>query len=115
MDERHLQAEEPGPGRFVDQARTCLPEPLELSRDVGDLERDMMEARAAPREKAPDRRVRPERRQELDPARTSVQRRRVDALVLELGAMLELGAEEAGVGLDRGLEVVDRDSDVVRS
>jgi hypothetical protein len=115
MDERDLEAEEAQTGRFVDQARAGLPQPLELGGEVGDLERDMMEAGTTTREEAPDRSVGVERRQELDPARTCAQRRRVDSLVLELSAMLELGAEEAGVGLDRGLDVVDCDPDVVRS
>jgi hypothetical protein len=113
MDERHLKAEEAGAGRLVDQTRAGLPQPLQLGSDVGNLERNMVQTRATACKEAPDRRVGPERRQKLDPARAGMQGRGIDSLVLEASAMLELGTEQPPVRLDRGVEVGDCDPDVV--
>ena len=51
--------------------------------DVVDLEGDVVHARPALREEPPDRRVGPERPQQLDPARADAERRGLDALLLD--------------------------------
>jgi hypothetical protein len=63
MDERDLQPEEAQAGLLVDQLGPLGLQPGELSRHIGDLKGDMVEARPALREETADRRVRPERRE----------------------------------------------------
>jgi hypothetical protein len=114
MDEGDLEPEQPGARRFVDQPGPGTAEALELGGDIGDLEGDVMQARPATREEAPDRRVVGNRGEELDPSRAGVKRSRFDPLVVERSTMLELCAEESRVRGDRRVEVVDGDPDVVR-
>ena len=72
-----------------------------------------MHARAALGEEPPDRRLGPERAQQLDAALAGAQRRGLDALLLDGLAMLEPRAEELRVGRDRLVEVGDGDADVM--
>jgi hypothetical protein len=74
----------------------------------------VVQARPALREEAPDRRVLFERLEELDAAAADGERRGLDTLVLDVGAMVDRRAEERGVCRHRRVEVGDRDADVVQ-
>ena len=65
------------------------------------------------RQEPADRRVLAERREQLDPAVADEHGRRLDALLLDEAAVLELGAEEPRVRRDRLVEVADGDADVM--
>src|SRR5204863_5475591 len=69
--------------------------------------------RAAPREEPPDRRIVLERTEQLDPPVADAQRRGLDTLVRHGLAMLDDGAEESLVRLDRRRQLLDRDADVM--
>ena len=88
-------------------------EPVELGPHVLDLVGDVVHPGAAFGQELAHRRFLAERREQLDPPGADQQRGRLDALVVDLGAVLDLGAEEALVGLDRLVEVVDGDAEVV--
>ena len=113
MDECDLEAEEALARLGVDQLGARVREPAELGADVLDLVGDVVHAGTALREDAADGRVRDERREQLDPAGADEDGRRLDALVLDAGPVLELGAEEALVGRERLVQVVDGDAEMV--
>src|SRR5215218_3765436 len=113
VHERHLEAEQPAPRRLVDQLGPACGKPVELASDVVDLEGDVVHPRPALGEKLPDRRLRPERRQQLDAILADPERGRLDALVGDRVAMLELSAEEPRVRVDGGVEVANGDAQVV--
>ena len=115
MDERDLEPEEAAARLLVDQLRPVRLQARELGGDILDLEGDVVEARSSLGEEPADRRVRPERGEQLDPRRTDEERRRLDALLVDALAVLERRAEEGDVQRDRGVEVVDGDADVVDS
>ena len=94
VDERDLEAEEPASRARVDQFGPIGGELVEGGADVVDLECDVMHPGAPLREELADRRVLAKCSQQLDPVRTDAQRRRLDALLLERLAVLELGPEE---------------------
>ena len=55
----------------------------------------------------------PKRAQKLEPALADADRRRLDALLLDARAMLEPRAEQALVRVERAVEVLDRETDVM--
>ena len=81
--------------------------------DVVHLVGDVVHSGPAPREEPADRRVLAERRQQLDPALADQKQRRLDALLLDRGPVLEPAAEEALVRLHRLVQVRDGQADVV--
>ena len=107
VNERHFEPEEPAVRLLVDQLHTLLGEIDELTLQVGDLVRDVVHAGPALGEKLAHVRLVAERRDELDPALANTHRRRLDALRLDHGAALEVGAEHPPVRLDRLVEVLD--------
>jgi hypothetical protein len=113
MHERDLEAEHALPRRLVDQLGTGIREMRERGADVVDLVRDVVHPGAALREEAADRGVGAERAQELEPALADPDRRGLHALLLDPRAMLEPGAEEAFVGVERAVEILDRETDMV--
>jgi hypothetical protein len=113
MDERDFQPEHAATRRFVDQLGTHTGEMGERGADVRDLVRDVVHPGAALREEAADRRVVAERAEELEPAFAHANRRSVDALLLDDGAVLEPRAEEALVRVERAVEILDRHADVM--
>src|SRR6476646_2099259 len=115
MDERDLQAEHPPARLLVDQDHVEGLEPIELGGEILDLKGHVVPPRASLGEEPPDRRVRAERLEELDPGLADPQRRRLHPLILDVLAVLEGGAEEVGVDEDRGVEIVDGDSHVMEA
>src|SRR4029079_7182081 len=69
MDERDLQPEQPASRNLVDQLGFLVLEAGKGRSDVVDLVGDVVHARAALGEEAPDRRVVARRDEQLDPAR----------------------------------------------
>ena len=65
-------------------------QPLELRVEVGDLERDVVQARAALREERAHRRVGAERPQQLEARAAHAQRGGLDALLLDDLPVLDL-------------------------
>ena len=61
------------------------------------------------REEAADRRVLPERLEQLDAALADPDRRRPDSLIVHRRAVLDLRAEQPLVGHEGRIEVLDRD------
>jgi len=106
-------AEDPPPRLLVDELRTCGGEPGELLRHVVDLHREVVHPRSPLREELADRCVGSARSEQLHPACAEAHEHDVGALVVEPLAVLDLRAEEAPVRLDRTLEVIDGDPDVV--
>ncbi len=98
---------------LVDQLRARGGEERKLRADVVDLERDVVHTGPALREELADRRVGPERGEQLDPAAAHLHRDSLDALVDDRFAMLELRPEQTTVGVDGFVEVVDCDAEVV--
>jgi len=113
MDERDLEPEQPSMGLLVDHVDALLGELGQLLTQVAHLERDVMHTRSALREELADRRFRTERGEQLDAAFTDPNRRRLDPLRLDDVALLQLGAEQSAVGLDRLVQVLDRNSEMV--
>src|SRR6266511_4126115 len=113
VHEGDLEPEEPAPGRLVDQLRPTGGKPVELASDVVHLECDMVHPRPALGEKPSDRRLRAERRQQLDAVLAHPERGGLHALLGDRLAMLELRSEEARVGVDGGVEIADGDAQVV--
>jgi hypothetical protein len=113
MDEGDLEAEHTAARRIVDQLGARVREMGEGGADVGDLVRDVVHSRAALREEAADGRVLAERAQQLEPALTDPDGRGLDALLLDARAVLELRPEETLVRVERAVEILDRETDVV--
>ena len=113
MDERDLEPEHPAARRLVDELRARVGEVGERSANVVNLVRDVVHPGAALREEAADRRVLAKRGQKLEPALADADGRRLDALLLHARAMLEPRAEEALVRVERAVEILDRETDVM--
>jgi hypothetical protein len=113
MDERDLEPEEPASRERVDELRTRRLELLERGREILGPESDVMHPRPAPREEAPDRCVLAGGAHELEAAVADEHGCRLDALLHEWLAMLDLCAEEALVRRDRLVEVVDGNAEVM--
>lgn len=106
-------AEDPPPRLLVDELRAGGSKTGELLRDVVDLQCEVVHPRAPLREELADRSFGAARREELDAAGAAAHEHDVGALLVEAFAVLDFGAEEAPVGLDGALEVLDGDPDVV--
>jgi hypothetical protein len=115
MHERDLQPEHPAARTAVDQLDALLREVRERGLHVLDLVRDVVHAGAPLGEKLPDRRVVAERREQLDPALADAHRCRLDSLVVDALPVLEAAAEQPLVRGHGGVEVSDRDSDVMNT
>ena len=113
MDEGDLETEHAAPRRLVDQLGAGVGEVRQGSADVVDLVRDVVHPGASLREEPTDRGVLAERAQKLEATLADVDRRGFHALLLDPGPMLEPGTEEALVRVERAVEILDRQSDVV--
>ena len=113
MDEGDLEAEHAAPRRLVEQLGTRFGKVGEGSADVRDLVGHVMHPGTAVREEAADGRVLVERAEELEPALADANRGRLDALLLHARALLEPRAEQPLVRVERAVEILDGQSDVV--
>jgi len=113
MDKGNLEPEQSLARSLVDQVRPCTGELRKRGAQVADLERNVMHARPALGEEAADRGIGAERLEQFDATVTDAQRRRADTLLFDRRAVLDLCAEEALVGRECGVEVVDRHAEMV--
>src|ERR1022692_538259 len=113
MDEGDLEPEHSLSRLGVDQLGAGVREPCKRGVDVGHLVRDVVHARPALREEPADRRVVAECGQELDAALADPDRRRLDALLLDAGTLLEPAAEQPLVRPHGLVQVDDGKSDVM--
>lgn len=113
MDERNLETEHAPPGCLVDQLRALVREMSEGRPDVVHLVGDMVHSRASLCEEAADRGVLAERAEQLEPALPDPDRRCLDALLLDEGALLEPRAEKALVRLQRPVEILHGEAHVM--
>ena len=113
MHERDLETEHPAPWRRVDQLGAARRELGERRADVVHLVGDVVNPRATLREEAADGRVVAERCEQLDAAVADPYRRGFDPLLLDTLTMLEPTAEESLVRRDGGVQIRNRDADVV--
>ena len=107
MDEGDLEAEHAAARRLVDQLGARVRKLREGGADVGDLVRDVVHPRPALREEAADGCVVAERAEQLEPALSDADGGRLDTLFLDARALLDPGAEEALVRVQRAVEVLD--------
>ena len=98
---------------LVDQLEPSTLDRLERGVDVAHLIGDVVKAGAALREELAHRGVLAERRKQLDVVLADVEQRGLDALLLDDLAVDELEAELLAPQLERGLELLDGDPDVV--
>jgi hypothetical protein len=113
MDEGHFETEHTVARRLVDQLGARLRQMREGGANVVDLVRDVMHPGAARREEAADGGVLAERVQQLEPALADTDGRGLDALLLHARALLEPCAEQALVHIERAVEILDRETDVM--
>jgi hypothetical protein len=113
VDEGDLEAEHAATGGLVDELGTRIREMCERSAKVQDLVGDVVHARTTLGEETADGRVVAERGQQLETTLSHPDRHSLDALLLDPRAMLESRAEEALVGVERAIEILDRETDVV--
>ena len=113
MNERHLMAAQPFARVEVDDLGAVCGKAVDRGRHVWNLEGDVVHPRTALGEKAADGGVCAKRRQELDASVADTQVRGLDALILHAASELDPGSEQALVGRDRLVEVLDRHRDVV--
>jgi hypothetical protein len=113
MDEGHLEAEHAPPGRLVDQLGAGGGQLRESTANVRDLVRDMVHPGAALREKAADRSVLAKRAQQFETALADADGGSLDPLLLDARAVLEVRSEQPLVGLERVVEVLHGEPDMV--
>src|SRR5512146_799672 len=115
MDERDLEAEQPLARALVDQlgARVC--QLGQCLAHVADLVGDVVHPGASLREEPSHRGVVAQRLEQLDPPFPELQRRCPHALAGDRRPVLDLGAEEVLVRLERCVEVLDCDAHVMDS
>jgi hypothetical protein len=113
MDESDLEAEHAAPRRLVDQLGAGFREVREGGADVVDLVRHVVHTRAALREEAADRRVLAECTQQFEAALADADGSCLDTLLVHPRALLEPRAEEALIGVERAVEILDRETHMV--
>jgi hypothetical protein len=113
VNECDLQPEQARPRLLVDQLDAVRAQAAELGRQVGDREGDVVQARPTAGDEPPDRRVRPERAEQLDAGGSDAQGDRLDTLLGNRRAMLDLGREELCVRRDGCVEILDGDAEVM--
>jgi len=113
MHESDLHAEETATRDVVDHVHALSSEVSEPLRQVGDRVCDVVHPGAALGEELAHGRVFTEGREQLDAALTQPDRHGLDALRLERVATLDLCTEQPLIGIDRVVEVLDGDSQMV--
>jgi hypothetical protein len=113
MDECDLEAEHAPARRLVDQLGPRLREVRERGGNVLDLVRDVVHPGPALREEPANGRVTPEWPQKLEPALADADGGGLDSLRLDARAMLQPRAEEEFVGMERAVEILDCQTNVM--
>jgi len=113
VDEGDLEPEETLVWFLVDQLDALLGEAFQLTSKIAHRVRDVMHAGPAGGEELADRRLLAKRGKELDAAVADAHRRRFDTLLGDRVAMLHLGAEQAPIRVERIVEILDGDSEMV--
>jgi len=113
VDEGDLEPEEPAVRLLVDQLDALLGEPVQLTLKIAHLERDVMHAWPAAREELSDRSLIAERGEQFDAAVADAHRRCFDTLLGHRVAVLDLGAEESSIRVERLVEILDGHSEMV--
>jgi len=115
MDEGDLEPEEPDPRLLVDQGRARGRKAAELGAHVGDLVGDVVHPRAPAGEELADGSLVVERCEQLDASGADEHGRRLDTLVLDQAAVLELGTEQPDIGLEGLVQVLDGHAEMVNA
>jgi len=113
MDERNLEPEQASTRAFVDQIRTRARELHERPVEIAHLVGDMVHPGPPLREEAADRRVFAERLEQLHSTVADADRRGFDTLIWHRRSVLDPSAEQPLVCRERGVEVLDRDPQVM--
>jgi hypothetical protein len=106
MDERDLEPEQPRPRLEIYELCTGSLERRERRADVTDLVRNVVHPRPALGDELADGRAFARRRQQLDASSTDEHGRGFDALLPDARPVLELGAEQTRVRVERLIEVL---------
>src|SRR5439155_23277945 len=113
VKERDAAVADPAPRLLVDQPQSVRAAALERLDHVGAAVGRVVETGPALGEEAADRRLLGERSQELDVRVADAEERRLDALLGDRLAVLERHSETLGVELDRSVEILDCDADMI--
>ena len=113
MDERDLEPEQAGTRPFVDQIRARARELHQRRVEIAHLVGDVVHSGSPLRKKAADRRVFAKRLEQLDSTVADADRRSFDTLIFDRRTVLDPSAEQTLVGRERGVEVLDRDPQVM--
>src|SRR3954467_3189816 len=115
MDERDLEPEQALSRLGIDELGAGASERVERGVDVLDLECHVMHSCAARGEEPADGSVAVEWRKQLESPFADEHRRGLHALVGHRRAVLELGAEQSRVRVERLVEIRDRDAYVMNA
>ncbi len=113
MDECDLEAEHAAARRLVDQLGAGFREAREGGAKVVDLVCHVVHPGPALRKEATDRCVLAERAEQLEPAVSDANGRSLDSLFLHPSPLLEPGGEQPLVRIERAVEVIDCQTDVM--
>src|SRR5262245_15599972 len=110
VDKCDLEAEQARSWLVVDEVGSGIRQLRKRRTEVADLVRDVVHPGPAAGEEPAHGRVIAERFEQLDPSGADHERGRTHALLLDGGAMLDLGTEQAPVRRHGGVEIIDRDA-----
>jgi hypothetical protein len=113
VNERDLEPEQTGPGTFVDQICAGACKLGQRCIEIVHLVGDVVHSRAALREEAADRSVVSEGLEQLDATVADSNRGCAHTLILDRRAMLDLRAEQTLVSRESGVEILDRNSQMM--
>ena len=113
VDEGDLEPEETLVWLLVDELDALLGEAFQLTSKIAHRVCDVMHAGTAGGEELADRRLLAKRGKELDAAVADAHRRRFDTLLGDRVAMFHFGAEQAPIRVERIVEILDGDSEMV--
>ncbi len=113
MQEGDARAADPDAGALVDQLHARLLQARQGRVDIADLVGDVVQAGALLREELAHGRVLAERREQLDVILADIQEHGLDALLLDDLAMRDLHPEAVAPQRERGLDLRDRNADMV--
>jgi len=113
MDEGNLEPEEPAMRLFVDQLDTLRRQPAQLAAKIAHLVGHVVHSRTPVREELAHGSLVTKRCEQLDPTLADAHRSSLDTLLRNRLAALDLRAEQPSVGVDRLVEVLDGDTEVM--